>query len=108
MTITEKNDGNVSILHISGKINFETNQQFSAALDGARNKGTDLILDLSDLTYIASSGLRVFLLNLKAYKAQGRSFRLSNMSEAIAEVFKISGFESLFEIYPSVEEAVAS
>jgi anti-sigma B factor antagonist len=107
MTITEEKIGNVSVLHIKGKINFETDRQFSDKLESVRNEGTDLIVNLTDLDYIASSGLRVFLVNLKAYKAQGRSFRLTNLSAPIAEVFKISGFESLFEIYPSVEEALS-
>jgi anti-sigma B factor antagonist len=108
MTITEEKRGSVCILHIEGKINAETDQQLAEKLAAVRDSGANLVINLSEVYYIASSGLRVFLLNLKAYKARGGSFRLANLSGAVAEVFEISGFSSLFEIYPSTEEALGA
>jgi anti-sigma B factor antagonist len=60
--------------------------------------GKDVIIDCTDLEYIASSGLRILLGILKCAKANGSKVVLRNMSEDIKSVFKLTGFINIFEV----------
>ena len=58
--------------------------------------GKDVIIDCSGLEYIASSGLRILISILKGAKAGGSKVTLRNVNEDIMNVFKLTGFTSLF------------
>jgi anti-sigma B factor antagonist len=59
--------------------------------------GKDVIIDCSGLEYIASSGLRILLGILKAAKANGSKVTLRGVNDDIKNVFKLTGFISIFE-----------
>ena len=60
-------------------------------------EGHDIILDCSKLEYISSAGLRVLLSAKKKINEQG-SMKIKNVSEAIMEVFEITGFNEIMTI----------
>ena len=60
--------------------------------------GKDVIIDCTDLEYIASSGLRILLSILKGAKASGSKVTLRNMNDDIKNVFKLTGFINIFEV----------
>jgi len=106
MEIKTTMNGNEAVVTLSGRLDttnyndFEnqTNEWFS-------NRITHLILDCSDLNYISSSGLRVFLTIQKRMMATGGKFSLFAMQPGIREIFDISGFSAIFSIYPDLESA---
>lgn len=57
-----------------------------------------LVLDCSELTYISSSGLRIFLTIRKAAAARGGQVIIEGLSNEIRQVFMMTGFLQLFEI----------
>ena len=59
--------------------------------------GKDVILDCNKLEYIASSGLRILINILKGAKAGGSKVILRGINDDIKNVFKLTGFLSLFE-----------
>ena len=59
--------------------------------------GKDVIIDCNGLEYIASSGLRILLGILKAAKANGSKVTLRGVNDDIKNVFKLTGFISIFE-----------
>jgi len=61
------------------------------------HEGKDVIIDCTELEYIASSGLRILLGILKKAKATGSVVTLRNVNDDIKNVFKLTGFISLFE-----------
>ena len=61
------------------------------------HEGKDVIIECSQLEYIASSGLRILLGILKKAKATGSVVTLKNVNDDIKNVFKLTGFISLFE-----------
>ncbi len=61
------------------------------------SNGHDIIIDCTHLEYIASSGLRIMLGILKRAKAHGTRVVLRNVNDDIHEVFKLTGFVSIFE-----------
>lgn len=58
----------------------------------------ELTIDCSGLKYISSSGLRLLLSLLKTAKANGSTLTLHNINDDILNVFKMTGFTSLFNI----------
>jgi anti-anti-sigma factor len=61
------------------------------------SKGKDVVIDCSGLEYIASSGLRILLSILKGSKASGSKVVLKNVNDDIKNVFKLTGFISIFD-----------
>lgn len=61
------------------------------------SNGRDVVIDCTNLEYIASSGLRILISILKGAKAAGSKVVMRNMNDDIKTVFKLTGFISLFE-----------
>ncbi len=66
----------------------------------------NIIVDCKNMDYISSSGLRVFLTALKKINAAKGKFFLCSLQDTIQEIFKISGFTSIFKIFDNQEEAL--
>ena len=62
-----------------------------------KSEGKDVIIDCSGLEYIASSGLRILLSILKGAKASGSQVIMRGVNDDIMNVFKLTGFISIFE-----------
>ena len=63
-----------------------------------KNADKELVLDCTDLEYISSSGLRLFLTLRKEAAAKGGKVIIEHISEDIKKVFMMTGFYNLFEI----------
>lgn len=68
----------------------------------------DVVLDLEQLKYISSAGLRVILLTAKAVQRQGAQLIVCSLSESVREVFKISGFDRIIPVQDSQDDAISS
>ena len=109
MNVTERNEGNVVVLRLRGRLDGNTAKDFEDKLVAAIEKGEHQVtLDLSDLDYISSAGLRVMLIGAKRIKATGGKFVLSSMHANVKEVFDISGFTGIFDITSTLDEALGS
>ena len=73
----------------------EVSQQIQPLLD---NAGKTILLDCSEMTYISSSGLRIFLTLRKAASAAGGRVVIEGLSNEIRQVVMMTGFLQLFEI----------
>ena len=62
-----------------------------------QSNGKDVVIDCTELEYIASSGLRILLSILKGAKASGSKVVMKGVNDDIKNVFKLTGFISLFE-----------
>ena len=67
-----------------------------------------IVIDLTDTTYIASSGLRAIIRAAKAVKPDGGMVRTCGMNDHVSEVFRLSGLSKIFANYPTSDEAVRS
>ncbi|RLD82356.1 MAG: anti-anti-sigma factor [Bacteroidetes bacterium] len=107
MNITESKAGEINIVSIEGRLDTtnygELEHHLSSLTD---NDEVQILLDLSQLEYISSSGLRILLMFLKKIKAAEGRFMLCSMSNDIKEIFEISGFINIFEIFDDQEAAL--
>lgn len=97
MTI-EKNIENEKVtLTVSGRLDTTTAQELETALDEVLGQAKDLVLDLTNLAYISSAGLRVILKAQKIMNTKG-SMKLTGVNDSIMEVFDITGFLDILTI----------
>jgi anti-sigma B factor antagonist len=115
MEITHKPFNRVDLLAISGRLDAASAPQLKQQIDTLFEQGRcRLVLDLANLDYVASPGLRVLIearkraRDRKLTDLEGGDVRIANLPPRIKEVFDLTGFTSLFEIYPDTVEAVGS
>lgn len=108
MEMKEESQGKVKIVSLRGRLDASVSPAVEKQLQALMDRGEHrLVLDLSDLTYISSLGLRVFIAVAKGVQKVNGKLALSGLNDHIYEIFKIAHFTSIFSIYPSREEAVA-
>lgn len=106
MNITEHPEGAVLRLEISGRLDSNTALTLEEALAAqAVRTHPALLLDLADVHYVSSAGLRVLLKAAKAARANKTKLALSGLTPQVMEVFEISGFSSIFQIFATSPEA---
>lgn len=88
-------DGNTIVL--SGRLDTVTAPQLEAALETILSDSDALVLDMANLEYISSAGLRVILKAQKAMNTKG-TMKLIHVGESIMEVFDITGFSDFLNI----------
>lgn len=57
-----------------------------------------LVIDCGEMEYISSAGLRFFMQLKRESEAKGGSVRVSHLNEDVADIFRMSGFENIFDI----------
>jgi anti-anti-sigma factor len=109
MEITKRKEKDVAIVAVSGRIDAITAPDFEKSLDELITAGERAILiDLTALGYISSAGLRSILSSAKKLKALSGEILFTGLQGPVEEVFQISGFKSIFKIFPSEAEALGS
>ena len=107
MKIEVNESSAIKILHLEGALNSETARETETRLNqlimGGNNK---LVVNLNEVNYISSAGLRIFLMANKLIKKQNGALRLCCLNNTVNEVFEISGFNMIFKIFKSEEEAI--
>jgi anti-sigma B factor antagonist len=106
LELTEKKSGDISILVLTGRLDAYSATEVEKKLDAVIETGcVKLVLNLEGLEYISSSGLRVFLSQLKKVRKQQGDIKLACMKPYIREVFDIAGFTQLFNIFETEDAA---
>jgi anti-sigma B factor antagonist len=96
-TIQEQEGRTLAILE--GRLDTAASSQAQKDLEPLKNSnGIDIVLDCTNLEYIASSGLRIFLSLLQATKPKGCQVIIRGANDYLREVFSMTGFSRLFII----------
>ncbi len=107
MEITENRMAGVLILGLSGKLDATTAKTFEDKILAEIEAGDRrLMLDLSQLDYVSSAGLRVFLVAAKRLRSRDGKIALCSLRDHVQQVFDLSGFSSILSIYASREDGI--
>jgi stage II sporulation protein AA (anti-sigma F factor antagonist) len=99
---------NAVIVYVKGRMDAVSAPDFEKKLGDRIDAGeTNFVVDLAELDYISSAGLKSILVIAKKLKTKNGQIMLSALQDAVKEVFKISGFSSIIPIRESVEAALA-
>lgn len=94
-----KNTNNETVVKISGRWDTTRVSEYGKELEQIlENAAAAIIFECESLDYISSSGLRVFLQAQKKISSRGASLEIRHLKPEIREVFRITGFTSIFNI----------
>lgn len=97
MEINKNVNGDLVTLALSGRLDTMTAPEFEKALDAVFTEAKELILDMKDLEYTSSAGLRAILKAQKVMSKKG-NMKLTNVSDNIMEIFTVTGFKDILTI----------
>ncbi len=97
MEVKKVSDGSALTLYLGGRLDAVTALQLDKDLTAALNGVDDLTVDLADLEYISSAGLRMLLKTQKRMDKQG-AMRIRNIRENVREVLDMTGFSGFLTI----------
>lgn len=99
----------VDLITVSGRVDSSTAHELEEVLEASMGAGRhNLVLEMSDVDYLSSAGLRTLVSALRACKKRGGDVRIANPSERVSEVMSLAGLDALFQSYEDVTVAVGS
>jgi anti-sigma B factor antagonist len=112
MNVSSRRFANAIVLRVEGRLDQDTCGAFTTDLmksvDVAAAEGGAVVLDLAGLEYISSAGLRCFMLASRQAKSQHAKIAVSALQPMVAEIFQISHFNLVFQVFPTVREALGA
>jgi anti-anti-sigma factor len=107
MDITQEKQDTVSIVGIKGRLDASSCAALEQELSTLVSGGTkQLVLNLENMDYVSSAGLRVLLVVAKKLGASNGKFALYGLKDHIKEVFDLAGFTDIFELFNTRAEAL--
>jgi anti-anti-sigma factor len=108
--VTAVRYADVLVVAVKGRIDYMNAEEFkSALLPHLRNcfaGGDQVVLDLSRLEYVSSAGLRVLMIAAKEVRARKGRFVAVALQPVVREIFEISRFTLVFDLFDSVQDAL--
>lgn len=109
MNIKELKQGTVTILQAQGKLDSMSSPELDRRMTSLIEGGTrQITVDLSEIDYVSSAGLRVFLSAAKRLKQAQGKLALASPSSQVQQIFDIAGFATILPIFKSLNEAVSA
>ena len=107
MEIQTGKEKNTVVVSVKGKIDAVTAPELEKELSNLIAQGENFFLfNFSELEYISSAGLRSLLAAAKQVKPKGGNIVFSGLKGPVGDVFKISGFGTIFKIFETQEDAL--
>ncbi len=97
MNITLNKENGKLTVTVIGRIDTVTAPELEKTIEENAQGVTELIIDLKDMSYTSSAGLRVFLKAQKLMNAQGE-MKVINVQSDVNEIFEITGFSDILNI----------
>ena len=97
MQMTMTRDGDKLTVAVVGRVDSTNAPKFNEDIINALDGVTDLVLDLEDLDYISSSGLRVLMIAQTVMNNQG-TMEITNVTDSVMEVLEMTGFADCLTI----------
>ncbi len=109
LKVSISEEGDVSVISFSGRMDANSSKDGDKALQEMIDNGkTKIVVCCEELSYISSSGLRILLSAVKRLRATGGDLKLSNLTTSIKDIITMTGFNRIFTIFETVEEAIES
>jgi anti-anti-sigma factor len=107
MDINTRKENNITVITVTGRMDAVTAPVFEKSLSELIAQGEHtFVVNLSALEYISSAGLRSILASAKQLKSKNGEIIFAGLRGAVEEVFKISGFHSIFKVFDTEEKAL--
>jgi|SRR5689334_1622315 len=97
-----------NVLPLDGEIDLHVSPEVAESLKSMiSKKPKKVVIDLTKVTYLDSSGLAVLIEGMQNVQEYGGRFRLAGVQDEVKQVFDIARLDQVFDIYPDVDTALA-
>ena len=98
-----------NVLPLEGEIDLHVSPRIASSLSAMVSaKPKQIVVDLTKVSYIDSSGLAVLIEGMQNVAAYGGKFALAGLQETVRPIFEIARLDQVFQIYPDVDAALAA
>ena len=109
MEIQQEQVGDVWVVNVHGRLDGITSTAFSNHVGELfTGRIPKILIDLTDMDFITSAGLRELLLLAKKANASGTAFALCGVNDQVRQVVDIGGFTTIFNLHSGRAEALAA
>ncbi len=109
MQIETRQVAGMTVIDMSGRLDTSTSGDAYDEMVGIVKSGvTKVILNLDQMEYISSAGLRVILAAAKLLKSSMGEMKICHANGVVKEVLEVSGFNHLIDIYDEEKDAIAA
>lgn len=106
--VSERREGAL-IIKASGRLDSAYAERFQEQINEAiAPDDQTVVIDMEDIEFMNSAGLRIALLTAKKLAQDGKNFAVCAMPERVHSIFQISGFDQIIEVYESAQDAIDS
>ena len=110
LAISRKDEATATIVNAGGEIDMSTAPLLSGALtelESAEERPARVVLDLGDVTFMSSDGLKVLNLHERRFAELGIGFVVVAAQRAVVHILEITGMSDVLTVVPDVERALA-
>ena len=97
MKITKTQNAGTMTIALQGRLDTTTAPELETEVKASLDGASELILDMEQLDYISSAGLRVLLSAQKAMTKKG-GMKVIHVNETVMEIFEVTGFSDILDI----------
>ncbi len=110
MDLRTKKVNNVIILYLQGKLDVHVSADIEKEINKIIGQESEchMLLNLSSVEYMSSSGLRIFVATMRILKESKRKLKLCSMNNAVKKIFEVVELMDMFDIHETEEEALKS
>lgn len=98
MEIKTSTEGSKATIELIGKLTVQSSPELSAVVEGLPNGICDIDMDIANMSYVASSGLRVLVASDKLVIKRGGCMRLLHPTAEVMEILEMTGLSEVFKI----------
>ncbi len=110
MKLNTKKVDNIVVVYLTGRLDVHLSADIEKEINSIIQNEPDshLLLNLKDVEYMSSSGLRIFVSTMRILKESKRKLKLCNMNNAVKKIFEVVELMDMFDIYDTEEETLNS
>lgn len=104
-----KHEKDIAIVSVSESVDALTAGELTKVISAQiTNEHADVIVDLTQVEFMSSAGLRTLLGAVKESRSNGGDLRIASSNPGVDKVLKMSGFHNIAKVFETQTEALAS
>jgi len=110
MELRTKKANKAMIIYLSGRLDVHLSADIEKEINTIIKDYPDLnlVLNLEDVEYMSSSGLRIFVSTMRILKDNNKKLKLCNINSAVKKIFEVVELMDMFDVYENENLAVDS
>jgi anti-anti-sigma factor len=110
MDLKIRQQDDIIVIYLAGRLDVHLSSDIEKEINRIikDNPNVHLLLDLTDVEYMSSSGLRIFVSTMRLLRDNKKQLKLCNINSAVRKIFEVVELMDMFDIYTTESEALES